>query len=169
MIDIETMGLGPGAAIVSIGAVVFDPRYGKVTDDTFYVELDWKAQKRVEDHSTRAWWAKQPAQAQKALKGEVGLIDALDDLAFFLPDDCKVWGNGPTFDIAILENAHNDIAEPYPWKFWNVRCCRTIRDLYESSRGGLEKGYGNNHNALEDAINQAKAVCFMWAKILGGG
>jgi len=37
MIDLETMGLLPGSAIVSIGAVVFDPRLNRVSNkNTFY-------------------------------------------------------------------------------------------------------------------------------------
>ena len=39
MIDLETMGKVPEMAIVSIGAVIFDPRYGEVSKETFYVEL----------------------------------------------------------------------------------------------------------------------------------
>lgn len=31
MIDLETMGTTPQSAIVSIGAIVFDPRYGRMS------------------------------------------------------------------------------------------------------------------------------------------
>ena len=50
MIDLETMGTTPESAIVSIGAVMFDPRTGKVgkaeTKYSFYAELDWDFQNR---------------------------------------------------------------------------------------------------------------------------
>ena len=57
-----------------------------------------------------------------------------------------------------------------PWKFWNVRDCRTVLDMYESKRGGFNKS-GNRagaHNALQDAIYQAKYITMMWSKLLGG-
>lgn len=56
MIDLETMGRVPEMAIVSIGAVVFDPRYGDPCSETFYEELDWQAQNRFCDPETRSWW-----------------------------------------------------------------------------------------------------------------
>ena len=40
------MGAAPGSAVVSIGAIVFDPRYGKVSNQTFHRELDWEDQER---------------------------------------------------------------------------------------------------------------------------
>ena len=95
MIDIETMDLIPGAAIVSIGAVVFDPRYNVVTDDTFYTELDWKAQGRSIDKGTKEWWKGQSPKAKSALRGTTTLEDALEDLAFWIPPRCTGVGQWP--------------------------------------------------------------------------
>jgi len=167
MIDLETMDLIPGAAIVSIGAVVFDPRCNIVTEDTFYVELDWKAQGRSINDDTVEWWGRQPPKAKAALNGTTALEEALDDLSFWIPPGASVWGNGPSFDISILEDAYHSLGEPTPWKFWNVYDCRTIKYLYESSRGGFDKKVGGNaHNALHDAKYQASYVCEMWKAIL---
>ena len=169
MIDLETMGLLPNAPIVSIGAVIFDPRYNVITDETFYVELDWKNQRnRVPCKSTQQWWLTQSQETRAALKGTADLEEALDDLAFFLPDDVKVWGNGPGFDITKLEVAYDEYDQEVPWKFWNVRCCRTIKDMFESKRGGFDKKMGSGkHNALQDAIFQANYVNDMWKQLLG--
>lgn len=169
MIDLETMSTKQGAAIVSIGAVKFDPRFGKIDlKDTFYQELHWKSQNRHIDPSTEEWWSNQSKAAKSALKGTIALEDMLWDLEDWLPDDCRVWGNGSIFDISILENAYDQHNEAYPWKFWNVRDCRTIKDLYESLRGGFDgKVGGTAHNALDDAIHQAKYINYMWAKIGG--
>jgi len=169
MIDLETVGLTPDARIVSIGAVIFDPRYGRIDKkNTFYIELDHKAQtNRAMDKGTMEWWTKQSREAKKALKGTTLLEDALEELAFWLPEDVKVWGNGPTFDIVILEDAYHQCGIEIPWKFWNIRDCRTIKDLYESARGGWEKKSGGTlHNALDDAQYQAQYVIEMWRKIL---
>lgn len=169
MIDLETMSTKQGAAIVSIGAVKFDPRVGKIDlKDTFYQKLHWKNQGRHICPDTKQWWSKQSKEARAGLNGTTELEDSLFDLGFWLPDDCKVWGNGSVFDISILENALDQHSMSHPWKFWNVRDCRTIKDLYESLRGGFDgKVGGVAHNALDDAIHQAKYINYMWAKIGG--
>lgn len=170
MIDNETLDLIPSSKIVSIGAVIFDPRYGRISDETFYVELDHKAQKnRTSDKSTVDWWKKQKPEIKKALRGTMLLEDALEELSWFVPDDCKVWGNGATFDISMLENAYRASGMLEPWKFWNVRDVRTIKDMYESKRGGWERASGGDkHNALYDAQVQARMVIKMWRSLLGG-
>ena len=167
MIDLETMGLTEDASIVSIGAVVFDPRCNAVTDRTFYTERDWQHQEgRVSDPKVMVWWDKQSEPTKDALHGFDDLKDELVRLASWLPKDCKVWGNGPTFDISKLENAYRYYNLEIPWKYWNIRDCRTIKDIYESYRGGFSSSNGGGaHNALNDAIHQAKYVCYMWKEI----
>lgn len=172
MIDLETRDTIPSSKIVSIGVTLFDPRYRMIGDasETLYMELDWKAQtNRTEGHGTPEWWDKQSEEVRKALKGTVSLEDALEELAFFLPKDCKVWGNGATFDISILEDAYRQLDLEIPWKFWNILDMRTIKYLFESSRSGLGNADGNPgvlHNALDDAIFQAKRVNKIWNKLL---
>lgn len=170
MIDLETMGLTPDSAIVSIGAVLFDPRYGIDDFDDFYAELDWKGQKRTIDDGTYRWWHdpnKVSPAARKALKGSEELYDVLTELTLWLPQDAKVWGNGATFDITMLEDAYRQHGQEVPWKFWNIRDVRTIKDLYESARGGFDKKSGGTlHNALDDAKYQAQYVTMMWKSIL---
>ena len=168
MIDLETMGKVPEMAIVSIGAVIFDPRYGKVSKETFYMELDWESQDRFICPETQEWWSKQSEEARAALDGLDDLEESLIALAEWLPKDCKVWGNGATFDISCLEHAYRQLGIDIPWKFWNVRDCRTVLDMYESARGGFNKSANRKgfHNALEDAKFQANYITMMWNRIL---
>ncbi len=170
MIDLETMGISPDSAIVSIGAVVFDPRCNRLTKQTFYRELDWEVQDRAINPKTRQWWQGNHPKAKAALNGLDDLEDMLVELADWLPKDAKPWGNGSTFDIAFLEHAYRQHGIDIPWKFWNVRDCRTIKDLYESARGGYDKKSGGTlHHALDDATFQAQYICDMWKSILVGG
>lgn len=169
MIDLETMGTLPSSAIVSIGAVKFDPRICKVDlKDTFYYELDWRSQNRLIDDNTVKWWDNQSELAREALDGIEDLDFALEDLSKWLPKDCKVWGNGATFDISMLEDAYRQLKIRVPWNFWNIRDCRTVLDMYESSRGAFNKSVNRKgaHNALEDAKHQAKYISNMWTKLL---
>lgn len=169
MIDLETMGLNEDAAIVSIGAVLFDPLLGKVSKSTFYSELDWENQKgRKVDPGTQSWWKEQSPEARESLHGLDDLEETLIDLAEWLPRDCKVWGNGPTFDISKLEHAYRQFKQEIPWKYWNVHDCRTVKLMYESARGGFDKKSGGTlHNALNDAQYQAWYICKMWAEMIG--
>lgn len=178
MIDIETMGTTPNSAIVAIGAVMFDPVSGVIqkTDEAFYRELAWRCQNRRIDPDTQKWWDKQSYDARTCLTGVTSLVDALAELAAWLPKACRVWGNGATFDICILENAYrrlniklsDDDKIDIPWKFWNIRDCRTILDMYQSSIAGLGVMGAKEHNALGDAIHQARYVSKMWRKLVGG-
>ncbi len=171
MIDLETMGVTPESAIVSIGAVLFDPRANKVSKKTFYKELSWEDQGRLIYPDTNEWWYsdKVTDAAREALDGLDDLEDVLVELAEWLPKDAKVWGNGATFDISMLEDAYRQHHIEAPWKFWNIRDMRTITDMYESARGGFGKNSkGVAHNALQDAINQAQSVCKMWKSLLTG-
>lgn len=169
MIDLETMGTTPQSAIVSIGAIVFDPRYGKVSKETFYRELDWEDQERHICPETTKWWEGQTAEAKAAQFGLDALEDVLKELAEWLPKDAKVWGNGSTFDISMLEDAYRQYDIEIPWKFWNVRDCLTVLDMYESTRGGFNKTVNRQgaHNALQDAKFQAQYITMMWSRLLG--
>lgn len=166
MIDIKTISTFTETAIVSVGAVIFDPRLNKF-GEKFHVELDWENQDRCWYQDDLDWWGKQSEKAREALNGLEDLEESLIRLAAFLPGDAKVWGNGPCFDISTLENAYLQLGLDVPWNFWNVRDCRTVLDMYESTRGGLAKGMvkSPDHNALSDAVAQAKQVSKMWRSI----
>jgi len=171
MIDIETMSVTTGSAIVSIGAVLFSPNDSKVYGkNTFYTELAWETQGREIDESTREWWKPQSGRVKEALGGSASLKEALQDLSEWLPRGCKVWGNGPTFDISILQDAYTQEGLKVPWKFYDIRDCRTVVDMYESTQGKFYKKAGEGaHNALHDALYQAKYVTWMWKKLLKSG
>lgn len=171
MIDIETMGSRPNAPVLSIGAVMFDPVNGSL-GEKFYVAISPADAFRygVPDGDTLKWWMEQSEAARKAaVGGQALLADALKGLTAFGKSnwkDIEVWGNGPSFDMTILEYAyHKALGQLAPWKFWNVRCCRTVA-LLAGKRPPKITG-GTYHNALDDAIHQAKWVSGMWKGLKG--
>lgn len=170
VIDLETMGTIPGSAIVSIGAVQFDPTVGILTDRTFYRELDWQNQKSsgfIVDPNTCAWWDKQSSDVRQALNGLDDLNDVLIEFLEWLPANVKVWGHGSIFDIALMEHCYRRFNIDIPWKFWNVRDTRTIIDLFETKRGGINNSFkGTKHNALDDAIHEANLMIKMYKSLL---
>lgn len=159
MVDLETMGTGNEAAIVSIGAVKFDPM-GSGIDDAFYVgvSLDSSVAFGLKiDPGTVLWWMdKERDTARKALLASdfVDLPTALEGLAMWIGDGpVPVWGNGATFDNVILRNAYNKVGLDCPWAFYNDRCYRTLKNLAPNiDRPEL----GTLHQALNDATVQAQ-------------
>lgn len=169
MIDLETLGTFMNAPVITIGAAFFDPMTGEV-GDTFYEKIDIAEAMRygTADADTIRWWLTQAPEAQKELaQAKSKMADVLNGLKVFYNKghDAKVWGNGPTFDITILDYAYwKCLGEKAPWPFWNVRDVRTVVQLAE----GLVKkpaAFTKDkvaHNALDDCIFQIGYVSKMW-------
>lgn len=168
MVDQETMSNKGNAAIVSIGAVAFEPSTGEV-GPTFYSVVDLTSCEHAGLHidaDTVLWWMQKSSEARSAIIADgVNLRKALHNLNCFsedkLSEDIQVWGNGVDFDNVILRNAYNAVGlEPF-WKHWNNRCVRTIVELGRNAGIDPKKTLdfvGEPHNALDDAIHQAKYV-----------
>lgn len=155
MVDLETLGREPGAAILSIGAVTFD-REG--IHDTFYrnIDLESCAEARLDvDMETLAWWLDQGDDAQDVLQGGGDLEEALIDFADFYGDAEEIWANSPSFDCEILGYAYDLLNLEQPWGFRDERDYRTLRELPGAVWVDRQ---GTHHNALDDAKHQAKKV-----------
>lgn len=158
MVDLETLGTQPGSVILSIGAVEFD--IDKGLGETFYAVISHASSRQAgltEDANTLAWWAKQSDAAREILRhvddaNAPTLRTALHEFGEFLKRDDEVWGNGSDFDNVLLASAYEAVGIPLPWKFWNNRCYRTLKNLRPDIR--LER-VGTHHNALDDAKTQA--------------
>ena len=168
MVDIETLGVKVTAPILSIGAVYFDPQTGEL-GETFEADvrlessISWGAKPEA---GTIRWWAQQGINAQKALEGTTVLSSALDSFArYIVYDDAQIWGNGASFDLGILSYNYNIVNISRPWRFYNERDVRTIVELGQTI--GIDPKNdqifeGVPHNALDDAIHQAKYVSTIW-------
>ncbi len=176
MVDIETLGKRPNSPVVSIGACFFDPMTGEIGPE-FYRKIDMVDAMRfgVADGDTIRWWLKQEKAAQLELTGaKETLEEVLLDFGRFYNKgkDAAVWGNGPTFDVTILEYAyHRCLGKEAPWMFWNVRDVRTVVQLAEGlvqKPGAFTKG-GTAHNALDDCHFQIGYVSKMWQALRGAG
>jgi hypothetical protein len=165
MVDLETLSTRYNAAILAIGAVKFSPE--RRCYDNFYQAV--KTPPEVEgfhiSSDTLHWWTQQSEKAREvftdpdavditlALKGFS--VWALQDTD---PKDIKLWGNGASFDNAILSTAYELCDVVQPWKFYNDRCYRTVKNLnrhVELTRVGI------HHNALADAKTQAEHLLDM--------
>ena len=182
MVDLETMGKKHNAPIVAIGAVVFDPATGSIGESFYKVvclesSVNWGA---VIDPSTVIWWLKQSSEARSAIVNDdaIPLLDALLQFREFISDNvaggskkAQVWGNGASFDNSILRSSYDCIAEDYPWEYWNDRDVRTMVELGQAISFDPKTTIpfeGSRHNALADAIHQARYVSAIWQRIIAG-
>lgn len=154
MIDLETMGTKPDAPITSIGAVEFSL---DGIHRQFYEKIDLSSSVDhggVIDPETVKWWLSQEKAAQKENMGGGSIVDALHLLSLFMSGggDAIVWGNGAAFDNVILAAHYDRCKLERPWKFWNDRCYRTMKNIH--SDVSMDR-LGVHHNALDDAISQA--------------
>lgn len=163
MIDLETLAATPDAAILTIGAVKFDP-FGRESEDkamdSFYVKVDIDSCHDlglVANDDTIEWWSRQSPEAQAAAfdpDGRLHVKDAFDQLYKFCWGAKRVWANGSVFDIVICENVFRKLHKAIPWKFWEIRDVRTAFDLgINPQRPPITA-----HHALEDAWNQAVGI-----------
>lgn len=168
MVDIETLDTKPTAAIVAIAALVFDPEDPSYNGPPFecVVSLSSNIQaKRTVSLETLTWWEQQPQAAKDAiadsfLSGNAArkLEPALDSFSDFVSEvnPAAIWANSPSFDLAILRDALQNIDYTVPWQFYQERDVRTLKAMIPD--GLLPPASALAHVAIEDCRWQAKVV-----------
>ena len=162
MIDIETLSTTPNALILTIGAVIFNPKDDIIPlkdMETFYKRVDIDSCKVLDldiDKNTLKWWKDQSKEARFEVfenKDRESIKDILIELADFIKNCKYIWSNSPNFDCVIIENVYRKLDMEIPWKFWNLRDTRTV---YALANLRLKDFCGKNvaHNALEDCYTQ---------------
>lgn len=175
MLDFETLGTKADTVVLSLGAVIFNrDQILKKQLWHFSIEEQFKVKRSVTG-DTICWWLKQGDEAksvfERANKEGIPAKDFADQFNSFLKEVIlgnepnvimdehirfKVWSNGASFDVPILEHFLNQCGRKIHWNFWDVRCYRTMKAMF-----GIEKGRereGTKHDALDDAIFQARCV-----------
>lgn len=168
MIDVETLDTRPSTVILSIGAVRFNIEQPEVIGDTFHVYVDIDsclAHGRTVSGSTIMWWLDQDQAAREKLlrAARVPLKSALLELSTFITEKDRVWGNGASFDNAILADAYRSVGLPQPWRYWGDMCYRTLKNLYPHVKKPAFTGV--QHDALDDAIHQARHLQLIYQRI----
>lgn len=164
MCDLETMGLPPDGAIVSIGACFFDLEKCEI-GPTFNRVINLATAVRdggTLNPGTILWWIGQSDAARKSIMyagDDIRVV--LNDFAAFIEthsrrQDVRVWGNGSDFDNTLLNGAYVRAGIKTPWSPFKNRCFRTVRNMYPSIEYNTDDKGDGAHNALQDAIFQAK-------------
>lgn len=153
MIDIETIGVAPGATILTMAAQSFDPFGTGYYPRHYYARISLESQEnRTIDDNTLDWWATQPAVCREEAfndEGRIPLEQALDELGKLIWNSKFLWCQGPTFDCTILEHAYKSYGKPLPWQYYMVRDSRTVFSLWPN-----QPIPPTTHHALEDCRRQ---------------
>ena len=164
MVDIETLGIVPGSVIIQIGAVDFDlDKIGEGFKINITKQSGLDLNMKV-DPSTVRWWKNQSAEAIASVSAEprvdIGTALEMFNTWFNSVGGQTIWGNGSTFDNALMDMAYRVTRVPRPWHFTNDRDLRTL--VAVAGMMGIEEprvNYGVAHDGLDDAISQA-----LWAQ-----
>ena len=132
MVDIETLGTGNHALILSIGAVPFHLSSGFIGGPKLWV-LDWTDYPQMVDQFDQSpvtfhWWLQQSDDARHHFNmPKTAVARALAEFRDMVGER-NVWGNGSTFDNVILHHAMRTFGHEQ-WSFRRDMCYRTIRNL----------------------------------------
>lgn len=160
MIDIETLSLNQGAAVLSIGAVAFDEKgltgeelelFPEVCGAMSWSTIEWwfsqseDARRRVTDKVRISWH-----EVAKRLRDfEDQLVGGYDEAVDPNEPRPKVWALGPQFDLMVLQHHLPDNF----WHYQQICDMRTLRLFFNHEPEKVLE-----HSALHDARSQAKWV-----------
>jgi exodeoxyribonuclease VIII len=164
-IDIEALGRKPGCAPIELGAVVFEPQTGEITDEFHRIihphgalkgereTLDW--------HAERGSYPFTPARYIAAER----LPHVIADFLSWLPQEIdSVWSWGATYDFPVLDAAFAAIGETKePWAYWQQECARTV---WRRAFGDREHD-PRPHEAMEDCRAGVRDLCDAIAALNG--
>lgn len=162
LIDLETLAVGHNAALLSIGAVRFD---NNGLYETFYQNidpLDCLQKGARADQRTMEWWKSQNVELQKLLtidQKPLAISLAKFTSWFEQVPQSYIWGFGPSFDCAILEDSYKLCSLKTPWNYRTERCGRTIVQFDAAGKHKKTRREGHyEHHALYDAIYEAGQI-----------
>lgn len=175
MLDMETLAVGHSPAILSLGAVMFDP-HGTDTLESlrsmqpldaegplpvgFYVKikLDEQVPFRAIDINTIRWWMGQSDTARKEAFQDPNVIpfrEAITAFAIWLQKMGmkEIWSFGAKADLLWIETAFAAAGVQTPIHYRSENCLRTFVKWAMEPKPVLEGM--TSHNAFDDACLQA--------------
>lgn len=166
MVDLETLGTGADACVISLGAIKFNINEIdnfdaiKRSNDRFFIEY-FNMDDQIElgasvTPETIKWWLKQSDRARKFVYEKTeykDTIDILEAFAKFCKGSSFLWGNGAAFDNTIIRTMYRTFDTEFPISYSGDRCYRTLVALTKNKPNLVR--FGVHHNCLDDAITQA--------------
>ncbi len=172
MLDLETLGTRPDAAIIQIGAVFFEPKSGgKILngDKAFNQHVLYQDGIGTVDHGTLAFWLKEKSAARmgEALSNDAEFLPKVMQSFIAWPKTAmlmdwaevgRIWASPSDFDLPILKSAMVRCGlGDMPWDRRSTRDARTLFDIV-GGRPEIDWTGMVAHDALDDAVGQAMQV-----------
>lgn len=178
MVDLETLGMAPGGAILRVGIVPFSLEHGAERVSLRHEWLDVGCSREANedggreiDPDTVDWWSRQSPEAVAALSvppvhrtvGDLKrcVVEFLAEVQRQHDRPLVLWAKPPTFDLDLLRDLVGKV--DWPIKYWNERCLRTLISVTEGLGlpGPSEVEKGTAHSAVEDAAWQARQTVYL--------
>ena len=171
MIDIETTSTKYNACIVSIGVIAFNVYDTKIKQKELEIFVNKESCDRLDLHTseeTMQWWSSQDENVRKKIFESQPRFDIKEAL-IILSDFCqslnvrRYWCQGINFDPIVLENAYEKCGLTPPWKFFQLRDSRTVKQMLTlKDIDSIPKN--NCHDSIEDCRNQINILHFAYKK-----
>lgn len=178
-IDLETLDTEDDAVIIEIAIAEFDRNTGEIFrtfQATVDLEMEVKRGATISADTLKFWLDQKADVLRGRLSNSHPAFLVADSVLEFFTTGARsmtsVWGNGATFDVTKLGRFLRRYEVTPPWEnnelipggFRFVRDMRTLLDV------AREKGFndkaipfdGEKHDALNDAIHQAKVISAAW-------
>jgi 3' exoribonuclease, RNase T-like len=165
MIDLETLGTTSECVVVSLGAAAFNIETQKI-ESTFHMILELQDQldrgRKIQADTLKFWFRQEDAAKkifhEMAKQPTMVLNTFANWIKTVAPNskELKVWGNGSSFDISIMESMYQTYNIKTPWPYNGVMDLRTFRRF--CANNDKIQNMGTKHNALDDATSQAEFV-----------
>lgn len=159
MIDIETLGQGSEAMVLSIAAVKFDEEKVIKTIELYPDLIEQQSRGQRIDIDTLIWWQNNREILSTYLATARKSVNfCFHQLAFFLSDrekDTQIWCKSPRFDLQILEN----LWKTYPllWDYRSQGDVRSAEFKLKQKQIPLTRPE-QSHNSLSDCLAQVANV-----------
>jgi hypothetical protein len=168
MVDIETLGVSPGAPILSMALVAFNNvGNGGFMSRRFRWEDQIRRGRKV-DPGTLKFWFEQPREvADKWLKtdGNTPLRDEhlLSALWHYVERADRVWAYSPSFDLVFLTQYSQELSIAPPRNHYRKqRDVRTLCDYLTQEE--MPPAREGQHDPLVDCLYQIDVVRSYWKK-----
>ncbi len=178
-IKIRTLGRKSGAAILSIGAVFFDRKTGKMGSE-FYQEIGIKSALvgsalALEEMK---WWSEHSDECKRLIEcgstTKTSLATALDHMATWMRAQAAgvpvIWTYGAG-EVAILEEAYKigAVGLTEPWHYSNVRSVLTLVDVLSvAAPKYIPHIAATSPNSTDTALDAAKKQATLIYRCLVG-
>lgn len=161
VVDLETLGVNRDAPVIQVGAATVKGSILYTYDGYPSLTEQLKGGRHV-DESTLMWWISEDQTAARLqvfgnmAKSREPVETTLNRFATWIRlvsegRELRIWGNGPSFDLALLGGLYDDHGIERPWKHWQERDLRTALDLL----GRLEPEFvGVKHDGVDDAVHE---------------